>query len=101
MSRELVDVGIDQLATQMSLRDLGKLEGTDETGVSRAIAVAYAVHLRKFPVVADAGYAAAYLAGRESYDAYRVRRIFAMSIPECTLAGPHLVAIAREGIVND
>jgi len=87
------------VAQTITTRDPSWLGRSDLAAISRGAHAQDAVELHDFPVIADDEYAGAYRALVDQHDHYRVRRIFLMSIPDCTLAGPQLVALRDESYI--
>lgn len=89
-------VGIDALAEQVPVGDASWTGRSRHVTVSEGAAETDRIDLPAFPIIGDDEDVAAYRLGRQPADRYRVRRLSLMSIPDCALVGPDLVAV-RDG----
>lgn len=97
----LRSVRISRIANEMPLTDAAWTDDSVLAATSPGASLHDTVDLPAFAVIADEQYSAEYRALRERYSHYRVRRLFVMSVPACTLAGPHLVALHKGGFVHE
>ncbi len=99
-STGIKSVRIHEIADVVPLPGFAELSDRSTTAVTSSAGVE-PVAISDFPVLADAAYAGQILERRRKYAHYKVRPVFLMSIPGCTLAGAHLIALKSGSVVHE
>ncbi len=96
----LRSISIDDIASVVTVRDPSWTGTSTVTAISRGAGGRDHVQLDQFPIIGNAVTAERQPQLRRSNASYTVRRIFMMSIPSCSLVGPHLVAVQGDRTIE-